>query len=83
LHGLRVDPPQVQHRRASLTPTGLDVARLVASGLTNPQIGAKLFMSRGTVKTHVSHILAKLPASNRTEIAAAAVERGLWAPPDE
>jgi DNA-binding CsgD family transcriptional regulator/tetratricopeptide (TPR) repeat protein len=62
---------------ASLTPTELDVVRLVASGLTNPQIGAKLFMSRGTVKTHLSHILAKLSASNRTEIAAAAADRGL------
>ncbi len=37
---------------SSLTPTELEVVRLVAEGLTNPQIGARLFMSRGTVKTH-------------------------------
>ncbi|HEU4421379.1 MAG TPA: LuxR C-terminal-related transcriptional regulator [Pilimelia sp.] len=61
---------------ASLTPTELEVVRLVADGLTNPQIGARLFMSRGTVKTHLSHIFAKLGTTNRTELAAAATDRG-------
>jgi predicted ATPase/DNA-binding CsgD family transcriptional regulator len=63
---------------ASLTPTELDVVRLVADGLTNPQIGARLFMSRGTVKTHLSHIFTKLGTTNRTELAAAATDH---APP--
>ncbi len=67
---------------ASLTPTELEVVRLVAEGLTNPEIGARLFMGRGTVKTHLSHIFAKLDASNRTELAAAATDRGLLAAPD-
>ena len=61
---------------ASLTPTEREVVRLVADGLTNPQIGARLFMSRGTVKTHLSHIFAKLGTTNRTELAAAATGRG-------
>ena len=62
---------------SSLTPTELEVVRLVAGGLTNPQISARLFMSRGTVKTHLSHIFTKLDFANRTELAAAAIDRGL------
>jgi predicted ATPase/DNA-binding CsgD family transcriptional regulator len=57
---------------ASLTPTELDVVRLVTEGLTNPEIGARLFISRATVKTHLSHVYAKLDVSNRTELAALA-----------
>ena len=57
---------------ASLTPTELDVVRLVAEGLTNPEIGARLFISRATVKTHLSHVYAKLDVSNRAELAALA-----------
>jgi ATP/maltotriose-dependent transcriptional regulator MalT len=54
---------------ASLTPTELEVAALVAQGLSNPEIGGRLFMSRGTVKTHLSHIFTKLDIANRTELA--------------
>jgi predicted ATPase/DNA-binding CsgD family transcriptional regulator len=54
---------------ASLTPTELEVVRLVADGLSNPEIGTKLFMGRGTVKTHLSHVFAKLDVANRTELA--------------
>jgi predicted ATPase/DNA-binding CsgD family transcriptional regulator len=54
---------------ASLTPTELDVVRLVVDGLSNPEIGSRLFMSRGTVKTHLSHVYAKLGVANRTELA--------------
>jgi predicted ATPase/DNA-binding CsgD family transcriptional regulator len=57
---------------ASLTPTEIDVVRLVTEGLTNPEIGARLFISRATVKTHLSHVYAKLHVSNRTELAALA-----------
>jgi predicted ATPase/DNA-binding CsgD family transcriptional regulator len=60
---------------ASLTPTELDVVRLVAEGLTNPEIGSRLFISRATVKTHLSHVYAKLDVSNRTELAALASAR--------
>jgi len=69
------------HRRrpasgwASLTPTELDVIATIAEGLTNPQIGARLFMSNGTVKTHLSHIYTKLDVANRTQLAAAVSAR--------
>ncbi|MEV4314458.1 LuxR C-terminal-related transcriptional regulator [Actinocrispum sp. NPDC049592] len=54
---------------ASLTPTELDVVRLVAEGLSNPEIATRLYMSRGTVKAHLTHIYAKLAVTNRTELA--------------
>ena len=54
---------------ASLTPTEVAVAQLVMEGLTNPEIGTRLFISRATVKTHLSHIYAKLGVANRTELA--------------
>lgn len=54
---------------ASLTPTERNVVRLAAEGLSNPGIGARLFMSRSTVKTHLSHVYAKLGVTNRTELA--------------
>jgi predicted ATPase/DNA-binding CsgD family transcriptional regulator len=60
---------------ASLTPTELDVVRLVADGLSNPDIGARLFISRGTVKTHLAHIFVKLDVTNRTELASLAASR--------
>ncbi len=59
----------------SLTPTELKVANLVARGLSNPDIGTELYLSRRTVQTHVSHILAKLLAHSRGEIMRIAAER--------
>jgi DNA-binding CsgD family transcriptional regulator len=53
----------------SLTPTELRVAFFVADGLSNPDIAAELFLSPRTVQTHVSHMLAKLDARSRAEIA--------------
>ncbi|HSK98428.1 MAG TPA: LuxR C-terminal-related transcriptional regulator, partial [Euzebyales bacterium] len=59
----------------SLTPTERDVVRLVVEGLTNPEIGQRLFISRGTVKTHLSHVYAKVGVANRTELATLAASR--------
>jgi predicted ATPase/DNA-binding CsgD family transcriptional regulator len=59
----------------SLTSTEGRVAELVAGGLTNPQIAERMFVSPGTVKTHVTHIFRKLGLHSRTELAAQAVER--------
>jgi DNA-binding CsgD family transcriptional regulator len=59
----------------SLTPTELRVVELVAEGLTNPQIGERMFISRGTVKVHLSHIFAKLGTSTRAQLAAQASKR--------
>ena len=59
----------------SLTPTERQVVELAAQGLTNPEIGKRLFIGRGTVKTHLSHVYAKLNVSSRAELAAAASRR--------
>ena len=59
----------------SLTPTELQVVELAAQGFTNPEIGRRLFIGAGTVKTHLSHVFAKLNVSSRTELAAAASRR--------
>jgi DNA-binding CsgD family transcriptional regulator len=60
-----------------LTDREVEVLRLVADGLTNGQIGTRLFMSPKTASVHVSHILAKLGAANRTEAATVARRQGL------
>jgi DNA-binding CsgD family transcriptional regulator/tetratricopeptide (TPR) repeat protein len=59
----------------SLTETERRVVDLVAEGLTNRQIGERLFISRYTVETHVSHIFTKLGLSSRVELAARAARR--------
>jgi len=59
----------------SLTPAEVTVARLAAQGLTNPQIGGRLFVSRRTVQTHVAHVFAKLGISSRTLLAAEVARR--------
>lgn len=61
----------------SLTPTELQVVVLAATGLTNAQIGEKLFVAPGTVKTHLQNVYAKLGVANRAALAAEAVARGL------
>jgi DNA-binding CsgD family transcriptional regulator len=62
---------------ASLTPTEIEVVRLAAQGLTNPEIGERLFISRGTVKTHLAHVFAKVGVANRSELAAEVARRDL------
>lgn len=60
-----------------LSERELEVLKLVARGLTNEQIGERLFISEATVRTHVSHILAKLSLGNRTQAALYALRVGL------
>ena len=60
------------HGWASLTPTELQVASLIAAGLSNPEIASRLFVSRSTVKTHLEHIFSKLGVKSRTAVAAEA-----------
>jgi DNA-binding CsgD family transcriptional regulator len=72
-HGIRRGPHS-KHRRAvsgwdSLTDAELKVAAFVEEGLSNPDIAARLMLSRRTVATHVSHILKKLNVATRTDIA--------------
>ena len=59
----------------ALTPTEQKVAARVAEGLSNPQIAERLYISRHTVHTHVSHILVKLGLASRVELAREAARR--------
>jgi len=54
----------------SLTPAEHAVAGLVAEGLSNPQIGDRLYVSRRTVQTHLAHVFAKLDLTSRAQLAA-------------
>ena len=56
----------------SLTPTEQQVIQLVVQGLSNPEIGEQLFVSRETIKTHLSSIFGKLGVFSRAELAAQA-----------
>jgi DNA-binding NarL/FixJ family response regulator len=60
-----------------LTPRELDVLALIARGRSNKVIARELGVAEKTVKTHVSHILAKLGVSDRTQAALYAVKQGL------
>ena len=60
---------------AALTETEAKVAALLAEGLSNPDIAARMFTSRRTVQYHVSNILAKLGLSSRVELAALVARR--------
>jgi DNA-binding CsgD family transcriptional regulator/tetratricopeptide (TPR) repeat protein len=78
-HGIRRGP-RSKHRQArsgwdSLTPAETKIAGLVEDGLSNPEIAARLLLSRRTVATHVSHILKKLGVHSRTDIAREAALR--------
>jgi DNA-binding CsgD family transcriptional regulator len=64
----------------SLTPTELVVVRHIAAGLTNRQIGERMFISAGTVKIHLSHVFAKLGIPSRSQLAADATKRALGSP---
>jgi DNA-binding NarL/FixJ family response regulator len=72
--------PAAAARLASLTQRETDVLRLVAEGLTNAEIGERLFMSPATARTHVSRILTKLGARDRTQLVVMAYESGLVRP---
>ncbi|MGE4425450.1 MAG: LuxR C-terminal-related transcriptional regulator [Solirubrobacteraceae bacterium] len=63
------EAPESAGRLAELTKRELEVAELVAQGMTNKEIAATLIVSRRTVDTHVAHILAKLGCGRRSEVA--------------
>jgi DNA-binding CsgD family transcriptional regulator len=59
----------------SLTPTEAHTARLAARGMSNPQIASQLFISRSTLKMHLSNVYLKLGVANRTALASAIVSQ--------
>jgi DNA-binding CsgD family transcriptional regulator len=61
----------------SLTPAELEVVRLAAQGLSNPEIAGRLFVTRNTVKAHLGHVYTKLDVTSRAELAAEATRRGI------
>jgi DNA-binding CsgD family transcriptional regulator len=83
LHGIAAIGFSVEQPEAELTLTRreLDVLRLMAAGETNAGVGSRLFISEGTVKSHVKHILRKLGAANRAEAVSRwfAIEHGVRA----
>ena len=65
---------------AGLSERELDLVRLVAAGLSNAEIGERLYLGTGTVKTYISRILTRLDRRDRVQLAVLAYESGLVRP---
>jgi two-component system NarL family response regulator len=70
-------------RPGGLTPREVEVLRLLAAGLRNKEIAARLFLSEKTVKVHLSHIYQRLGLDDRVEVALYAIRHGLVTVPRE
>lgn len=68
-HQRKPAPPAKADSRTALTRRELEVARLIADGLTSQQISTRLFISERTVTTHVTNMLNKLGLSSRIQLA--------------
>lgn len=73
-------PPLDASRLSVLTEREREVLKLVGAGLTNDDIGARLYMSPATAKTHVSRAMAKLRVHDRAQLVVLAYETGLVSP---
>ncbi len=81
LHRLTGPPPQRAAAEAGLTARETEVLKLVAAGLSNREIAARLGRSEHTIKTHLGRILDKLHFRTRAQAAAYAAQAGLLEPP--
>jgi DNA-binding NarL/FixJ family response regulator len=72
--------PAPGRRLDALTEREREVLVLIARGLSNTELAAKLFVSMATVKTHISRLLAKLQARDRAQLVITAYESGLVGP---
>jgi NarL family two-component system response regulator LiaR len=73
----RPPEPELPPTEEPLSTREAEVLSLVAKGLSNNEIGERLFISERTVRTHVSNILSKLHLANRTQMALYALREGL------
>ncbi|MDO4686553.1 MAG: response regulator transcription factor [Corynebacterium sp.] len=75
--GIQVLPAEAQQGLSLLTPREAEVLTLVARGKTNPEISKELVISGTTVKTHISHLMAKLHCRDRVALVILARNAGL------
>jgi len=76
-HGARFIPDERKREALGITRRELEILELIAQGMSNREIAAKLYVSENTVKTHSSHVFDKLGARRRTQAVQFGKESGL------
>ena len=79
-YATRSAPPRHDAGLEDLTERELEVLRLLATGKSNAELAAQLYLGEGTIKTHISHVLGKLGLRDRVQAVVFAYETGLVKP---